>query len=560
VNFLPIVSRELRVVSRKSWMYWVRSIFALAGVIAALFMFFEGPSNRIARGDPMLWVLSAVTLALAIFCGGLLTADCISSEKRDDTLGLLFLTALKGHDVVIGKVVTHTITAACGLVAVFPVFFLPILAGGVTWAETLRVLLGIVAAFFFALCLGVWISTRSRDGRNAVMATLTAVALLMILPLLWMALLDDMYRLKAWAPGAQLSPAMLIYYARDHWYSGSSAKAVYWITLCFFVAASVVLACLSSLSLPNIWRSTEQAAPKSRKTRWPERVLVFPLRFISGNPFRDLLRRRLVEFRWGRRLRRLAMVFFAGMILFCFVDGDEPQFVFAVMTLFLMHIATKFVMAFDATRAIHDDKRSSALELILATTLTEREIASGHAEAFRDRFKPQIRRLVWMTGIVQFTAMFADGLHIKGNDLFLFSSFIWGAMIWTWSDSRVAPWFGLEHALTENSQLRATLRTISKMAVRAWLPYFVALIWMAESRVSEEGAGLMTFVWATCAAIYQGRRAAKTRERVIRDFRRLACGDAALPRDGFARSIGRLVGAILFLGKRTAFAGRVPSR
>lgn len=81
-------------------MYWVRVIFALAGVIAALLMFFEGPSSRIARGEPMLWVLSAVTMVMAIFCGGLLTADCISSEKREDTLGLLFLTALKGHDVV----------------------------------------------------------------------------------------------------------------------------------------------------------------------------------------------------------------------------------------------------------------------------------------------------------------------------------------------------------------------------------------------------------------------------------------------------------------------------
>jgi hypothetical protein len=467
------------------------------------------------------------------------------------------LTALKGHDVVVGKVVTHTITAACGLFAVVPVFFLPILAGGVTWAETLRVLLGIVVSFFFALCLGVWISTRSRDGRNAVMATLAAMALVMILPLLWMALLDDLFRLKAWAPGAQLSPAMLLFYARDHWYYSPSAKTVYWITLSLFFVAAVVLAGLSSLSLPNIWRSTGEAAPKPRKAKRPERAMFFPLRFISENPFRELLRRRLVEFRWGRRLRRLAMVFFAAMILFSF--GDEAPFVFATMLLFLMQIATKFVMAFDATRAIHDDKRSRALELILATTLTEREIASGHADAFRDRFKPQIRRLMWMTGSLQLTPMFADRLHFRGDDLVLFSSFIWGAMIWTWSDYRVAPWFGAEYALTENSHLRATLRTISKMAARAWLPYFVALIWMAESRVSEEGAGLMTFVWATCAAIYQERRAAKTRERLISDLRLLASGDA-LPRDGFFRKIGRLVTGIPLPLKRAWFANRAPSR
>ncbi|HQU46125.1 MAG TPA: hypothetical protein PK867_25150, partial [Pirellulales bacterium] len=35
----------------------------------------------------------------------MLTADCISSERREGTLGLLFLTDLRGHDVVLGKLV-----------------------------------------------------------------------------------------------------------------------------------------------------------------------------------------------------------------------------------------------------------------------------------------------------------------------------------------------------------------------------------------------------------------------------------------------------------------------
>lgn len=75
------------------------------------------------------------------------------------------------------------------------------------------------------------------------------------------------------------------------------------------------------------------------------------------------------------------MLFFAGMILLSFADHNEEPFVFAVLLVFLMHAATKFVFAFDATRAINEDKRSSSLKLILATTLTERAIAFGHAEA-----------------------------------------------------------------------------------------------------------------------------------------------------------------------------------
>ncbi|MDA1272822.1 MAG: hypothetical protein O2960_02045 [Verrucomicrobia bacterium] len=49
MNFLPIVQRELRVVSRNAWMYWVLVLFGLAGIIAVLALFYEG-SRRIAPG------------------------------------------------------------------------------------------------------------------------------------------------------------------------------------------------------------------------------------------------------------------------------------------------------------------------------------------------------------------------------------------------------------------------------------------------------------------------------------------------------------------------------
>src|SRR5688572_18534779 len=178
---------------------------------AALLMFYEG-SRRIGQGDEMLWLLSSVTMILALVTGCLFTADCISSEKREDTLGFLFLTNLKGYDIVAGKISTHAITTASGLLAALPVFFLPLLAGGVTWAETLRVLLSIAVSFVFALNLGVWISARSHDARNAVMATLTIMTLLVLLPLLWIVILEEIFSVRTSPIGIpQLSPGMLLF-------------------------------------------------------------------------------------------------------------------------------------------------------------------------------------------------------------------------------------------------------------------------------------------------------------------------------------------------------------
>jgi ABC-type transport system involved in multi-copper enzyme maturation permease subunit len=507
------------------------------GIVAALVMFYEGSPGRPGRGEEMLWLLSAVTMILALLSGCLLTADCISAEKREDTLGFLFLTNLKGYDIVTGKIAIHAVTTACGLLAVFPVFFLPILAGGVTWGETLRVLLGIGVSFLFALSLGVWISTRSRDARNAIMATLTAIVLVVALPLLWLQMLDAFTGIQPWLAGVpQFSPAMLLYYARNDWYAGFGSKVVYWVSVGIFVIASLVLGRLASGSLPRVWQADETKG-KTREKRsqqpvvlpgatagemvWRRRAL--PFRFV--NPFQELLLRRGNPVRWAKRLRRAATCFFVGMLLFSFSDeGEDDAFVFAIFTLFAMHAAAKFVFAFDATRALNEDQRSSALELLLATPLDERQIAEGQAEAFRIQFKPHVRLLFVLTLALQFTAMVNPELRLNGDDLFFVSSFFWGTMIWTWSDHRVVSWVGMHHALTQNSHIKATMRTFGEMVLLPWSPYFVVLFLMADARFSEEAAGVVTLGWAIGSAVYQGMKARRRQARVIGEFRSLVSG------------------------------------
>ena len=47
--------------------------------------------------------LSAIAYIYSLRAGALSTADCVSEEKREGTLGLLFLTDLKSYDIVLGK-------------------------------------------------------------------------------------------------------------------------------------------------------------------------------------------------------------------------------------------------------------------------------------------------------------------------------------------------------------------------------------------------------------------------------------------------------------------------
>src|ERR1043165_4056238 len=97
--FLPVVERELRVIARRPGTYWMRFAAALVGIGLAAWVW------AIARYQPsglslaLFYSLSGFALVYCLLSGVFLTSDCLSEEKREGTLGLLFLTDLKGYDI-----------------------------------------------------------------------------------------------------------------------------------------------------------------------------------------------------------------------------------------------------------------------------------------------------------------------------------------------------------------------------------------------------------------------------------------------------------------------------
>ena len=119
---LPIVERELRIAARRSGTYWLRAALATFGVLACLQWLGAGIGNAnpatIGIGAFRMLALLGFVMAMA---APIITADCISGERREGTLGLLFLTALKSHDVVLGKFAVHGLVALYGLIGFSPV-------------------------------------------------------------------------------------------------------------------------------------------------------------------------------------------------------------------------------------------------------------------------------------------------------------------------------------------------------------------------------------------------------------------------------------------------------
>src|SRR6185503_17831331 len=172
MTFLPIVMRELRVAARRRSTYWVRLLVALAAIViggAILLLYQQGTSPELVGGY-IFKGLTALSILYCLISGRLTTVDCISEEKREGTLGLLFLTDLKGFDVVFGKLVATSLNSFYGLLAVFPVLAIPLLFGGVTNAEFWRIALVLVTTFLFSLAIAMFCSSISTDARRAVAA------------------------------------------------------------------------------------------------------------------------------------------------------------------------------------------------------------------------------------------------------------------------------------------------------------------------------------------------------------------------------------------------------
>ena len=97
-----LVEREVRQESRRGANYWLRVL--TGGVVVLAFgwdtLTTELPAPLLGPG---LFAALRRTLALALWVlVPIMTADCVSRERREGTLGLLFLTPLTVTGVIVG--------------------------------------------------------------------------------------------------------------------------------------------------------------------------------------------------------------------------------------------------------------------------------------------------------------------------------------------------------------------------------------------------------------------------------------------------------------------------
>jgi ABC-type Na+ efflux pump permease subunit len=474
MTFLPIVGRELRVASRRRATYWIRCAIALAaiGTGGVVYMINQVKPPR-EFGQNLFQTLSVLAFLYCLVAGVRSTADCLSEEKREGTLGLLFLTDLKGYDVILGKLFATSLNGFYGLMAIFPVLAIPLLMGGITNGEFWRMTLVLLVTFLFSLSVGIVVSSMSKSPRKAMGITFVII-------LFFAAILPA---LTAWVPWISRSPKwegiFLLFCPFNALYlvfDQNFVKAVssFWWSVGIMHGLTWVFLLAASLTVPRSWQDKPAG---SRLDAWREMWH----RWSYGDAEeRRAFRKRLLDvnaFFWlaGRARSKPAHVWFVFGIVACIwawgcieYRNDWFNEVIYVVTALLLNTIVKIWLASEAGRRLGEDRKSGALEWLLSTPLNVSDILRGQWLALRRQFLGPVIALVFVEIIFMlapkgdvgtgYVMMWIAGISMLLVDLI--------AMGW------IAMWGGL----TARNFNRATSITVTKTMVLPWILWLGLLL------------------------------------------------------------------------------------
>jgi ABC-type transport system involved in multi-copper enzyme maturation permease subunit len=485
MTFLPIVNRELRVASRRPATYWSRTTTALVAiVITATVLLSAGARLPPAMVSGILFkALTWFTFIYCLFLGASVTADSISSEKRDGTLGLLFLTDLKGYDVVTGKLAASSLNAFYGLLATLPVLAIPLLLGGVAFAEFCRVVVVLLNTLFFSLTAGMLASALSLDARKAAgRAGLFTMFFTMGLPLCCLALQAYFTKhnlgpnpavfvpfllpspgfacVMAFAPPVPFGPAAF-------WGSIATTHLLAWA---FFTLASWIT--------PRTWQDKPVTV---KKLRWRDRFQ----NWTQGSAAtRKGFRTRLLDINviyWLSYRDRLKQGYVwaflaAAVATWCWGfwkwrDEWLSEGV-CIATALILHLVLKLWLSSEAVRRFSDDLQSGALELVLSTSLTVDEVLRGQLLALKQQFARPIAAVLLLDASLVILSLTGAPPRNLADALEFISLFVAGMIVLV-ADLFTLSWVGMWMGLTAKHINKASGETIGRVLGLPWIALYL---------------------------------------------------------------------------------------
>jgi ABC-type transport system involved in multi-copper enzyme maturation permease subunit len=384
-GFLPIVERELRLVARRKSTFWIR-FGAATGAVLLVFFFggldllfghLSGARSGVGIMQGLFPFLSWILFLASLGAGVFFTSDCLSEEKREGTLGFLFLTDLRSFDIVTGKLAATSMRVLCTLLAVFPVLALALLFGRVTGGEVFRTLAAILVTFAFSQTAGMMVSSLSRKPLRAMTVTMALVAGVTLLP----------PALDAWiCRNANSFEPRLSYISPGFFFVSSASARAFWPSLLgngMLFLAFLGVACVVTA---RVWRvsssKTESRGAVRRRRRMPRLLQRDPALWLIAPPG------------WHSWVLVLAVAGCGVMLAWPLISDSRSEgqnvFMVGVVASRVLAFALMIWTASSAPRFLAEARRSGALELLLSTPLDSSNLVRAQWRALLREFGPAI--------------------------------------------------------------------------------------------------------------------------------------------------------------------------
>lgn len=473
MNALPVVHRELLVGARRPGTYWARvGIGGAAIAVGFLFLLVQDQANPAVpiSGTFLFSLLSWWGLIGVGVCGIFFAADAISEERREGTLGLLFLTRLKCSDIIASKLASNLVRSGFALLSALPVLALPLLMGGVTFAAYGKAALTLVHTLLWSVSIALLTSSVNRESGRALVGALFVVLTVAGVPLLFDRLIATLGGAPFQPVFSFLSPVYAMVLATGMASPGSFA-------LCLAVQNAFVWATLFAASRKSA-RLEEPVHPITRSKRESGQVVDrgrgrHPLRRRRAAAAMRLRTTRPIEWLVHRKggapsrvallgLSICAVVLIAGSIL-------GSSFTFAPMvtanaTGALLQFVLFVWIVVVAARETGEGRRDGSLELLLATPLTAAAIASGWWRGLVRVFGPALvmTAVITLMGSIiqalQFSTAMGAAAGQGGFFIQLAIGMVFG-LVGIFTTAAAVAWVGLWFGLTGQKTSAAALKT-----------------------------------------------------------------------------------------------------
>ena len=386
MNVLPVIARELRAEARHAFTYWVR-VFAAGAAFVTAVVFVLSNDNDIREGGRLLLLIHGVLHVVILLVVPLLTADCLSRERREGTLGILFLTPLKARDIVIAKSLAHGLR---GLT-------LPLLMGGVVWQQAAISVCLNLASVCLALSAGL---VASAFCKSWVRSLVLAMCLVAVMEYGLLAGFGGVLELSLGGGTGFYEVGFVLWSGiPPFWWDASAAGRLAMFPKVLLCAALMFVLALGILASSVLFaarrvRLTWQERPPHPFVVWMQAKFCRPVlmqdglkrwmrRTLDRNPIGWLERRtwsgRIVIWGW------LAVV----IGVYSFALGNSNFFIRSLHGMhMMMGWGLLLSMTFSAANSLRRERETRALELLLVSPLTEAQILSGRLRGLWGQFLP----------------------------------------------------------------------------------------------------------------------------------------------------------------------------